>query len=268
MAPSLVVTLFLACSEAAKNGKSIVRESSADKEFHFQRWFQQRLEESKVRFSAPQRNTYPDFRLSDVAERYEVKGLATPGRYKSYDANSQVPMGRHQGRAIYYVFGRYPKGTAKEFPLTDLVLCHGDFLNTDYEYSHQNQSVRGFGSYGDIMIRDRKMYVAPTPFALVPRTEGRFTLILPADHKVEDKRLRKVGKDLVRRESAEIVVGYDFDLREGHGISAEIRENPSAGATHTFYAYREASEASDTQLELVEPKLDDKDLEVEEEVGG
>jgi|SRR5829696_8936912 len=28
----------------------------------------------------------------------------------------------------------------------------------------------GFGSYGDILVRDRKMYVAPTPFALAEGT--------------------------------------------------------------------------------------------------
>jgi hypothetical protein len=39
----------------------------------------------------------------------------------------------------------------------DLVLCRGDFLNADHNYVHKNKSIRGFGSYGDIMIRDRKM---------------------------------------------------------------------------------------------------------------
>ena len=44
--------------------------------------------------------------------------------------------------------------------MLDLVVCHGDFLNADHDYVHKNKSVKGFGSYGDIMIRDRKMYVA------------------------------------------------------------------------------------------------------------
>ena len=48
--------------------------------------------------------------------------------------------------------------------MLDLVVCRGDFLNADHTYVHKNKSVKGFGSYGDIMIRDRKMYVAPTPF--------------------------------------------------------------------------------------------------------
>ncbi|GAN82214.1 hypothetical protein Aam_178_004 [Acidocella aminolytica 101 = DSM 11237] len=40
---------------------------------------------------------------------------------------------------------------------------HGDFLNADHNYAHKNKSVKGFGTYSDIMIRDRKMYVAPPP---------------------------------------------------------------------------------------------------------
>jgi hypothetical protein len=40
--------------------------------------------------------------------------------------------------------------------------------------------VRGFGSYGDILIRDRKMYVVPTPFALASNLAHYFTLIMPA----------------------------------------------------------------------------------------
>ena len=42
---------------------------------------------------------------------------------------------------------------------------------------------KGFGSYGDILIRDRKMYVVPTPFHLVEGVAHRQTLILPADTK-------------------------------------------------------------------------------------
>ncbi len=68
-----------------------------------------------------------------------------------------------------------------------MILCHGSFLNADVEYVHQNKSIRGFGSYGDIMIRDRKMYVTPIPFALTTHTEGQITLILPAAIAVDER---------------------------------------------------------------------------------
>lgn len=78
------------------------------------------------------------------------------------------------------ILGRYPAGTTdQEYAVVDLILCHGDFLNAHHEYVHRNRNVRGFGSYGDIMIRDRKLYVAPTPFALTLGTTGQRTLIVP-----------------------------------------------------------------------------------------
>jgi hypothetical protein len=79
---------------------------------------------------------------------------------------------------IYYVFGRYPAKTIdKHYPVFDLVMCDGDFLNADHSCVHKNKNLKGFGSYGDIMIRDRKMYVAPTPFALLNGVERQVTLV-------------------------------------------------------------------------------------------
>jgi putative DNA methylase len=62
----------------------------------------------------------------------------------------------------------------------DLVICHRDFLNADHEYKHGNKGVTGFGSYGDILIHDRKMYVVPTPFRLIEGVAHQQTLILSA----------------------------------------------------------------------------------------
>lgn len=70
---------------------------------------------------------------------YEVKGLGWPGREANYDCNSQVPRGIHNGRNIYYVFGRYPSGADdNEYPVIDLIICHGNFLNSDHDYIHKN----------------------------------------------------------------------------------------------------------------------------------
>ena len=87
----------------------IRRESSRDKEFHFQNWIQGRLTELGRNYEQGGRNSYPDFRFVQTAEGIEVKGLAYPGRDASFDSNSQPPSGYHNGRVIYYVFGRYPK---------------------------------------------------------------------------------------------------------------------------------------------------------------
>lgn len=242
--------VFEHCVSAVLAGELIESLSAKDKEFHFQNWFQKRLEKLPLHFEGSGRNTYPDFSLVELTEGYEIKGLAWPGRERDYDSNSQVPTGVHNGRQIFYVFGRYPADTAshqdmgngrRQYPVVDLVVCHGDFLNADHEYVHKNKSVKGFGTYGDIMIRDRKMYVAPTPFALTEGTTGLMTLIVPESFAAPQDRFQQVGT-LVRIEAAELVVGYTFDLRTNE-LKAERVPNPRAGTEHRFAAYRLKTQA-------------------------
>lgn len=231
------IDVFLTCHQAIRAGQLIQRASGRDKEFHFQDWFTRRLEDCGLRSDPPSRNSYPDFRLVESPIGFETKGLTFPGREANYDCNSQPPSGVHNGRRIYYVFGRYPQETARAFPVYDLVICDGDFLNADHDYTHKNRNVKGFGSYGDLMIRDRKMYVAPTPFALTEGTAGQITLILKADEAV-DTRLRRVG-EMERCETAQHVIGYAFDLRH-NDLTPRFAANPAAGVAHRFRAYRAA----------------------------
>lgn len=85
------------------------------------------------------------------------------------------------------------------------------------------------------MIRDRKMYVVPTPFALTVGTLGTKTLILPFEFP-KDERYIEVG-ELIRKESTEVVVGYSFDLI-ANSIASQSIPNPHAGLDHKFLAYR------------------------------
>jgi len=124
----------------------------------------------------------------------------------------------------------------------DLVLCHGSFLNADNDYVHMNKSFRGFGTYGDILLRDRKMYVCPTPFALTEGTAHRRTLILPDDYQVE-RGLVEVGT-LRRREVDQMVVSYSFDLRTNKLATKQV-PNPNAGKEHVFNAYRVEGDPAD-----------------------
>jgi len=231
-----IATIFRCCVKAVQSNILIQRESKLDKEFHFQNWFKARLKETGLLFEMGGRNTYPDFTLVQFTEGYEVKGLAYPGRDATFDANSQVPSGFHNGRTIYYVFGRYPKNPdGNMYPLIDLVICHGDFLNADHEYIHKNRSVKGFGTYGDIMIRDRKMYVVPTPFRLIEGVAHHQTLVLPSNIELSDD-FYKVG-ELLRVEAEELIVAYKFDLKT-NTINVEKIPNPTAGKQHLFYAWR------------------------------
>jgi hypothetical protein len=226
-----------------RDGVLIEREARGDKEFHFQNWFKGRLRRIRENFDEPGRNTYPDFRLVRHPEGYELKALAYPGRDADYDCNSQLPRGEHNGRQIFYVFGRYPnKPDGDRYPVLDLVVCHGSLLNADSTYVHQNKSFRGFGSYGDLLVRDRKMYVAPTPFALADGTAHRRTLILPADMPV-DNDLTEVGV-LTRREVERMVVAYQFDLRT-HELNTTLVRNPNAGCEHVFMAWRVEGDPED-----------------------
>lgn len=253
--------IFKACVMAIKNGELIEREGRNDKEFHFQNWFEKRLDALDLNYDTPGRNTYPDFRLVKYTEGFELKGLAYPGREADYDCNSQVPCGEHNGRQVFYVFGRYPSNPdGNKYPVLDLVVCHGSFLNADNEYIHKNKSFRGFGSYGDILVRDRKMYVAPTPFALAQGTAHQRTLIVPEDF-VCDGDLVEVS-ELVRREVEKIVVAYSFDLRNNE-MKTILVDNPNAGREHRFKAYRVAGESTEPVVlqersrGLFESSLDD-----------
>lgn len=233
---SLVCAVFRECVSAIRRDILIERDSRRDKEFHFQNWFKARLENLGEHYDEPGRNTYPDFRLVRHAEGYELKGLAYPGREADYDCNSQVPRGEHNGRRVFYVFGRYPaRPDGNSYPVLDLVICHGSFLNADNSYEHENKSFRGFGSYGDIMVRDRKMYVAPTPFALAEGTAHHRTLILPAGTDV-DGELVEIST-LTRREADRITVAYTFDLRTNQ-LDTSLVANPTADREHVFKAYR------------------------------
>ncbi len=230
------ISIFKHCVEAIRGGSLIERVSKTDKEYHFQYWFMARLAETGLNFEMGGRNSYPDFRMVSTTEGYELKGLAYPGRDASFDSNSQVPSGFHNARTIYYVFGRYPKEPdGDSYPVLDLVICHGDFLNADHDYKHANKSIKAFGTYGDILIRDRKMYVVPTPFRLVEGVAHQQTLILPAGVKA-GKELVKVG-DLARREAAELIIGYSFDLQTNELLPKKV-PNPGAGREHPFHAWR------------------------------
>ena len=231
-----IFRVFDQCVAAQRGGQFIERESRQDKEFHFQNWFRTHLDATGLNHEQGGRNTYPDFRMVAATEGYEVKGLAYPGRELNYDCNSQAPSGEYNGRTIYYVFGRYPaEPDGASYPVLDLVVCHGDFLNAQHDYVHKNKSVRGFGSYGDILIRDRKMYVAPTPFGVVEGVAHQATLILPAAI-AAPRGYVSVG-EIVRREAAQFIAGYRFDLRT-NVLTTETVPNPGADHEHVFRAWR------------------------------
>lgn len=237
--------IYLECDRAHREGVHIAKVSAGDKEFHFQNWFQDRLDACGLAYYEPERNTYPDFRLRRHHLGIEVKGVETPGRTADFDSNSQLPSGTHATRDIYYFFGRYPAKTGKKptYPVLDLILCHGSFLNTENGDLRKNSSFKGFGSYGDISIRVRKMFVVPSPFARTHNTQGTTTLIVPAHLQPTSDLLVPVG-DLTRIETDEIITHFQEVVggKDERIIYAE--PNPNAGREHHFTAYRTHQAAS------------------------
>jgi len=250
---SRAIDLFLSCEEAVARGALIERASRREKEFAVQHWVRDRLEDAGIPYVESGRNAYPDFVVGGKPpEGFEVKGLAYPGREADFDANSNAPAGDHQGRTVYYVFVRYPDTEENRYAVSDLVICHGDLLNPTRGYLHKNRSFRTFGGYGDIMIRDRKMYVVRTPYGIAEGLSGSRTLILPAGDSVPDG-LSSIG-ELTRAEAARIAVGYTFDLTTNE-IRVIDRPNPTAGTQHTFTAYRpRGHEGTRVQLASRQPR--------------
>lgn len=244
---SQVEQVFVALDSAVRHGRLITRAGARDKEFHFQDWVSRQLDEAEILHDGQGRNSYPDFVLVASTDGFEVKGLAYPGREADYDCNSQVPTGKHNGRDIFYVFGRYPANVEEdEYPVIDLVVCHGSLLNADSGYVHSNKSIRAFGSYGDILLRDRKMYVAPTPFALLDGTAQQRTLIVPSDWTISG--LDKCG-EFVRVEVEKRMSGYTFDL-VNNTLTPTYVDNPSGGVQHAFTAWRAESGGPEVDLKV------------------
>ncbi len=165
-----------------------------------------------------------------------LKGWHTPDGKPATIAIARFLKESISEHQILYVFGRYPRDPdGDKYPVFDLVICHGDFLNADNAYVHKNSSFCGFGNYGDILVRDRKMYVAPTPFALVEGMAHHRTLILPKNMPAGPG-LCEIAI-LVRREAERIIVAYDFDLQTNE-LNTITATNPNANQEHTFVAYR------------------------------
>lgn len=231
------VKVFLSIAKAIENGVRIVRTSAEDKEFSFQNWVGDRIAESGLKVESRGRITYPDFVLTEYPIGIEVKGLGFDGARKDFDCNSQMPLAEHHGRKMFYIFGRYPNRTTdKEIVVYDLVMCTASFLNADSSYVHKNKNIKGFASYGDIMIRDRKMYVCRTPFTLIDGTQRQVTLVLDDLGDATSKELSEVG-ELTRVESSNLIVGYSFDLRNNK-LEPQHIPNPNSGKQHKFRAYK------------------------------
>jgi hypothetical protein len=119
------------------------------------------------------------------------------------------------------------------------------------------------------MIRDRKMYVVPTPFRLVQGVAHLQSLILPDEFKPADQELGafiEVGK-LSRLEADELIIGYSFNLQTNDLVPKKMA-NPAAGREHSFRGWRlkgsSTEQVSMAPLNPLKVELDSADEEEDE----
>lgn len=240
--------VFLAACQAVRAGIEMVPKSRLDKEYFAQDWFVERLTAIGLPFQQQGRNGYPDFWVGDEhhppVEGYEVKSLAfargKPAR-KDFDSNSTIPSGRRQDRDVFLAFFLY-EGTAGSLrTVQSLAVAHTDLINDDHEIAaaHVNESIHGFGSYGDGFIRNRKMYVFPHPFTIDSGGIGRRRLIVPTEWRLEHSRLVRVGA-LERPVATDSIRGYSVDLLRQGAQCVEKAPSPRAGRIRTFDVFEEA----------------------------
>ncbi len=94
--PTTAWDVFATCERAVLAGVPTHR-TADDKEFHFQRWVEQRIREAGYEVPTSGRNTYPDFPVTGFTESYEVKGITVGSRENDFDCNSALPSGLHGG---------------------------------------------------------------------------------------------------------------------------------------------------------------------------
>ncbi|MEI4619840.1 hypothetical protein [Bacillus cereus] len=109
------------------------------------------------------KNDHPDYVIHNVG--FELKSLKTKGQIQF---NSTIPCGGFKHGDLegecYYVVARYT--TERNYGyLADYSVVDGDYFNHDrnWAFSHMNSQESGFGTYGDGVVRYRKMYQFPSP---------------------------------------------------------------------------------------------------------
>lgn len=113
-------------------------------------------------------NDHPDAIIENVG--FELKSISSNGQIQF---NSTIPTGRFNHKGIvgecYYAIALYKKDRTFG-QLHDFTICYGDYFNFDHAFahSHMNSQEKGFGDYGDGVVRYRKMYQFPTPTKEVP----------------------------------------------------------------------------------------------------
>ncbi len=223
--------LFRSYAHARAARIPAVKRSADDKEYFVQDWVAARSAEAGCRVEARGRNSYPDFWMSLDGSTIgnEVKSLAhrATGRAARTDVdfNSTPPRPVAEGQDCFLTFVLY-RHVSLDNPLEAIVttICLADMavMNADADFVPLNLSVKGFGSYGDGIIRNRRMYRFRHPVTVLDEAgldiRDQPTLILPAGSLREEDALADglVSLGAIERPPAsQLLVSYLVDVKTG-----------------------------------------------------
>jgi len=235
MNKTYVVKIF---KELAKKQKiDMIPRSKFDKEFFSQDWFADRLKDLSLNYDLQGRNSYPDFWVLEkdqLLEGFEIKSLELCDNLrKTVDFNSTVPSGKRAGKNMFLVFFLYSKEDNYRKVHT-INISHMDFINSNCQWQHSNNSISGFGSYGDGFIRNRKMYLFPHPISLYPQGLGKCQLILPKEWDVLG--LKKIDT-ICRNVLKQTIHKYTIDMEDQSSIEVTYKVKKKKKKTLEFNVF-------------------------------
>lgn len=165
--------LFDALADAHARQNGIDARSSSDKEFAAQDWAVANAARAGLDVTELGRHAPVDLHVGAPARiGVQVKGLTLArGRVRdTLDYSSTFPSPHHDDIPTVLAYLQLhprlrPGGTVRTHTVcvADMALVQGDDITT------QNRSVAGAGSYGDVNVRCRLMYIGAQPVALAAR---------------------------------------------------------------------------------------------------
>ena len=179
------LTLFAAVSAAHADRVDASGRSVADKEFPAEDWLAGAAERGGLAVAKQGRHAPVDFIVSDdgASVAVQAKGLTRRGAAAvrtTLDYNSTLPTPQYQGMPellLYAEMGSGSDGCVVE----TTVLADMGLVQQDCGVA-ESEPVKGAGSYGDMTMRLRLMYVGAQPAALLGEqgldVSGRSVLVL------------------------------------------------------------------------------------------
>jgi hypothetical protein len=133
-------TIFQQCVEAIRQGVLIERESAQTKS-SISKIVSRSTHRDRLNFEARRPKFLSRFSNGATTEGYEIKGLLIPAAMLRSIQTVRFLQALIMGEVFTMCLAdtrRKPDGN--RYPVLDLVICHGAFLNADHEYVHKTST--------------------------------------------------------------------------------------------------------------------------------